>query len=575
MRFLNQKSDTLTIDQVIGLYKKGNFNAPVENKVFHNIQNQPTSWLHFKIANLNEDKYFSFWGAFLEYGKVYLYYNKKVIELNELSLLDSKNYTSKYRFPTWKLEKTNTLTNVFIKIKDSKRITSLKSLLYSADEFTSFTQKDSSIIGIIFAFLLTMVVILTLLFIAKKQYSLLWYAGYILIFSFDYLTNHGIDLQLQLFSTPVQHSIKRLFFQSLGATFALIFYLKFYPYNKNTLYIKNIFQFCNIVYFVTSFILGLFMIFDTIFIPKIFFWLPQRLLMILTIILHFVLIRKKVLPFYLGVGLLLPLLVYMRFLYVNPRLDLTLNEYFILDNMFYAALIVEMCLIIYYIINQLVKSEFLAIYLQNENLTLRNTFQDNILKVQQQERNKLLSNVHDSFGGYLEALKLRLLNKAENTPEKVQEILDSFYKEYRYLLNSLYAPKINSENFVENLIEFCEKLNKVTGNNTIVHNFSLKDTQLPPEKCVHLYRIISELTTNAIKYSKASEIKIKIHQNKKDFIILEVLDNGLGFDKSVTNLNSYGLENVNDRVIAMKGELDINSIKNKGTTIKITIPKND
>lgn len=569
---LNIKSDSLTINEVVNLYSSGDFNQSLDNKVFHRLEKLEATWLHFKVNNFNEDLYFSFWGAFLEEGTIYLSYNDSIKKLNRLSLKDSENYYSKYRFPTWKLPRTDHSTDVFIRIKDSKRITSLKLLLFNSDEFINFTQKDSTIIGVTIAFLLTLLLILVLLFIAKKQYSLLWYAAYILVFGFDFLTNHGIDLQLKIFSTPVQHSIKRLLFQCIGAVFALVFYVKFYPYNKSTNYVKQIFKFTAWFYFISVIFLASFILFDNIYFPKIYLWLPQRFLMFGVIIMHFILIRKKVLPFYLGIAFLIPLLVYTRFLYVNPRLDLSLTEYFVLDNMFYFSLIAEMSLIVFYIINQLVKSEFLAINLQKENLELRNSFQNSLAEVEQKERNKLLNNVHDSFGGYLETLKLRLLSKSENTPEKVQEILDAFYKEYRYLLNNLYSPKINSDNFIENLIEFCDKLNKLT-DNSIKHQFSLEDTQLSPEKCLHLYRIISELTTNAIKYSKASEIKISMKQFDS-YIQLDVVDNGVGFDSSTVSNASYGLKSVYERVQNLNGEIVIDSKLSIGTSIKIKVPFN-
>lgn len=570
IKFLNYKSDSLTIKGAVNELEKGNFSEPVKNKVFHVLQNKPASWLHFKISKQSEHLYFVIWGAFLEYGKLYTYQNGKINELKTLTLNDSKNYDSQYRFPVWKLKNVNHTTDVFLKIKDTKRITSLKMLLLTPDEFISYAQKDSIITGTIFAFLLTLLIALILLFIAKKQYSLIWYAIYILVFGFDYLVYLGIDVQLNIFSTPTQHSSKRILLQSLGAFFALVFYTKFYPYTKKTMYVKRIFLFAQIVYGVSSLIAISIFLVDSVYLPKIFLWLPQRLTMFLIPLAHFILIKDKTLPVYLGVAFLLPLLFAFRFLYTNPTLDGSLNYYFLIENIFYFSIIIEMCFVVYYIISQLVKSEFLAINLQKENLQLRNSLQDDILTVQQQERNKLLNNVHDTFGGYLEALKIRLLQKQENTQEKVQEILDSFYKEYRYLLNSLYAPKINSTNFVDNLVEFCTKLNAVS-EHKIKHQFLLKNTSLPPEKCVHIYRIISELTTNAIKYSKASEIKVSLSE-KENNILLIVTDNGVGFDVNTVKTTSYGLKSVNERIISLNAHLDINSNNNLGTTFTITIP---
>ena len=81
------------------------------------------------------------------------------------------------------------------------------------------------------------------------------------------------------------------------------------------------------------------------------------------------------------------------------------------------------------------------------------------------------------------------------------------------MLNSIYAPKINAKNFVASLTEFCEKIDNLT-EQKINYSFKLNDIKLSQEECLHLYRIVSELTTNAIKYANATEINIIIYQVK-------------------------------------------------------------
>ena len=280
------------------------------------------------------------------------------------------------------------------------------------------------------------------------------------------------------------------------------------------------------------------------------------------------LIIKKVLPIYLGVAFLLPISGFFIFyVFGEPKQTISLTGSFLVDNIYPVMITIEMSFILYYIIRQFVKSEFLAIKLSNENLELRNSFQDNILKIEHEEKNKLVSDVHDTFGGYIEALKLRLLQNNKNTPEKIQQILDAFNRDYRYLLNSLYAPKINSNNFIENLVEFCSKIDGLT-EQKITHNFRLDNSSLSQQDCLHLYRIISELTTNAIKHSTANEIKISIYQNKND-IVLELKDDGVGFTEN--NKKGFGLNNVKTRIAQMNGNLAIDSNSN-GTSIYITIP---
>ena len=199
----------------------------------------------------------------------------------------------------------------------------------------------------------------------------------------------------------------------------------------------------------------------------------MRICIVLVIITHLILIIKKILPIYLGLAFLLSTVFSLVHFNLEPTINATLLEAILIENFFYIITVIETLFVTFYIVSEIVKEKLLAINLRQENLKLRNNFQNNILKMQELERNKLLNNVHDTFGGYIEALKLRLLQKNENSPERAKEILDAFYKDYRYLLNSLYAPKINSENFIENLIEFCEKLNQLTENNIEVFSKSI------------------------------------------------------------------------------------------------------
>ena len=82
-----------------------------------------------------------------------------------------------------------------------------------------------------------------------------------------------------------------------------------------------------------------------------------------------------------------------------------------LDNIFYIAVTLEIVLVFYFIISEVVKGKLMAINLKQENLKLKNEFQENLFQAQEKERNNLVNDVHDSFGGYIEALRLSLLQK--------------------------------------------------------------------------------------------------------------------------------------------------------------------
>ena len=61
---------------------------------------------------------------------------------------------------------------------------------------------------------------------------------------------------------------------------------------------------------------------------------------------------------------------------------------------------------------------------------------------------------------------------------------------------------------------------------------------------------------------------------KKDFLLLNVEDNGVGFsiEKLEIGKRRFGLNNIKQRVKELRGHLSIESYKNRGTFIKIKIP---
>lgn len=93
--------------------------------------------------------------------------------------------------------------------------------------------------------------------------------------------------------------------------------------------------------------------------------------------------------------------------------------------------------------------------------------------------------------------------------------------------------------------------------------------KLSKEKKTVIYRVLQESLHNIVKYSKASEVSVSI-KNHNDKLFFEIKDNGEGFDFN-ENHNGIGFKNMTSRVKKIKGEIDINSKKSIGTTIKITL----
>lgn len=567
------EDESVSIDTILKPdFQQENFNY-IENEVIKKFDSEKIIWLKIEDVDLKEKKFLSIWNCYTDYAKPYIVQKNNVTSLNEISLVSNTSYDSKYRFPSWELPIFKDSVSIYIQIKDYKRALGTKLLLQNEEEFLDFTKIDYYKTSFISILLFSLLIIVIALFVAKRQFSLIWYAIYIAVFILEFYISMGIDLELNLIESNTIHSVKKLILQSLGGLFIGLFFINFYNFSDKVKNAKAIFKVLIYIYLTSSLLLLSFIVLDKVYLPKMYIWIPQRLALFAVLLAHFYLIKEQKLPTYLGVSFTFPIIGYFAFAFFNYPHDLSLISYFFLENLFYIAIIFEIIFMLYYIINQLVKSEFLAVRLNQENSDLRTNFQDNVLQAQENERSKLLSNVHDSFGGYLEALKLRLLQK-NNSPEKIQEILDAFYKEYRYLLNSLYAPKIDAQNFIKNLEDFIGKINKLT-DNLITYEFDINRLELSSDKCIHLYRILSELITNSIKHANATEVKISLFDNEKNELHLVVLDNGKGFDVTQTKSNSFGLQSIKERLASINGEINIQSERNKGTEVKIMINTNE
>ncbi len=94
--------------------------------------------------------------------------------------------------------------------------------------------------------------------------------------------------------------------------------------------------------------------------------------------------------------------------------------------------------------------------------------------------------------------------------------------------------------------------------------------RLNPHQALQLYAILKEALTNAFKHADASEVTVDVRTDRRTLTI-EVRDNGRGFDPN-TPSSGFGLQSMRERVQALGGVLNIQSIAGRGTTLSMTIP---
>jgi signal transduction histidine kinase len=211
---------------------------------------------------------------------------------------------------------------------------------------------------------------------------------------------------------------------------------------------------------------------------------------------------------------------------------------------------------------------------EKEVLTL-----ESLLQGQEIERARMAKDLHDGLGGMLSGIKLNLSSMKGNVIIQEKDVnlftksidqLDNAIAEMRRVAHNMMPEALLKFGLTEAVQDYCDGINE---SNTVKIKFTNIGLTTPLEKSIEviLYRILQELTNNAIKHASASTIIVQLSKNE-NILNLTVEDDGKGFDtKQLANIKGTGLLNVQSRVDYLKGNLSIESEKGKGTTVNIDV----
>jgi signal transduction histidine kinase len=200
------------------------------------------------------------------------------------------------------------------------------------------------------------------------------------------------------------------------------------------------------------------------------------------------------------------------------------------------------------------------------------------------ERQRLARNLHDSVSQSLYALVL-----SADVSEKLLRIKDFAglrrelrdigtvalhgLKEMRLMLFEL-RPVILENTGLLKALEL--RLNTVEARSGIEASLSVDGSlDLTPAMEAELYRIAIEALNNSLKHASASTVTVRL-QGDDQRILLDVQDDGSGFDPADAGAGGLGVDSMRERAQALGGELSIQSRPGAGTLvhIEILLPRN-
>ena len=197
-----------------------------------------------------------------------------------------------------------------------------------------------------------------------------------------------------------------------------------------------------------------------------------------------------------------------------------------------------------------------------------------LVAAQDQERRRLERNLHDGAQQQLVALKVRLElaeRLADGDPEKARQTIaelkaetDDALENLRSLARGIYPPLLADKGLAIALEAHARRaLLPVTLNADGIGRYA-------QEVETTVYFCCLEALQNIQKYARATHATIAL-AHAGGSVRFSVSDDGAGFDPSTTTRGS-GLQNMEDRLEAIGGMLDVVSAPGAGTSIAGAIP---
>lgn len=200
--------------------------------------------------------------------------------------------------------------------------------------------------------------------------------------------------------------------------------------------------------------------------------------------------------------------------------------------------------------------------------------------VDSEERRRLARELHDSISQVLYSVGLgartarQLLDRA---PQEAYEPIDYILQltetslaEMRALIFELRPDALAEEGLVAALSKQTAALR--TGHDVITHHHLCPEPSAAMEVKVALYRVSQEAMQNIARHAEARNVTVRLAE-RPDSLVLEITDDGVGFDPAQPFPGHLGLDSMRKRVADIGGALELTSAPGRGTQIRVRAPR--
>lgn len=204
-----------------------------------------------------------------------------------------------------------------------------------------------------------------------------------------------------------------------------------------------------------------------------------------------------------------------------------------------------------------------------------------LLQGQERERSRLAKDLHDGLGGILTGTKYSLSNMKQNMVitaenaaafEKTMNMLDQSITELRRVAHNMMPESLLKLSLNDALDEYCAQITNSGALSVTFQSFDLEDMVTTGTVNIAVYRVVQELINNVVKHADAKSAIVQV-TFKDEVLGITVEDDGKGIDmQGLAMAEGMGYRNIKSRIDFLKGNIDIQSGKGKGTSVLIKIP---
>ena len=207
-----------------------------------------------------------------------------------------------------------------------------------------------------------------------------------------------------------------------------------------------------------------------------------------------------------------------------------------------------------------------------------------MITAQEEERARIARELHDDLSQKMAVVQIGLEEFKQGIPglsveakqrlDNLEEVISNVSSDLHALSHQLHPAMLESLGLVTSLKRLCTEF---SSQDKLQVQFAQKNMpkEIPSDVSLCLFRIAQEGLRNVVKHSGAVAAKIELF-GQADEIHLHISDSGRGFTVGAARgAVGLGLVSMRERLRLVGGQLSIESQANRGTRIRVSIPKTE